>query len=255
MALPPKSPDDEDAESQPLVDKTLQQEELENYVTVLQGSSDAATAVLEGIRLDPNDAGCVALLAAISARFLALYPGKTVVEMNQAWTPRAEKFMFTQCRKFHSGLHLTMEDPRSSFEKLTLKLCFETFDTNTLDDEAVNYIESAIQTLQEISGEKYDKELNQLKEKLQTEKDRFCFVATVVYGSADAVEVDILRKFRDSFLVRFRLGRLFIHHYYELGPSVASFVSQRRHLRSVVRAFFDVGLFLLTRNLSRTQDN
>jgi hypothetical protein len=250
MALPPKSPEDEHARLDSLEGRSPPREEMENYLIVLEGSSQAASAVLEGLELDPNDAGCMAILAAVSARFLALYPGKAVVDMDEAWTPRAEKFMFTQCKKFNGGLHLTKEDPRSSLEKLTLKLCFETFETNTLDGDAVTEIEFAIQTLQEQTGEKYDKELNQLREKLQKEKDRFCFVATVVYGSADAAELDILRKFRDSFLLRFRLGRFFVQRYYEVGPSIASFVAKRKILRKVVRAIFDFGLFLLTKTSS-----
>ena len=246
----PKDSGDEDAQFDSSGGKTPDPE-LENYLEVLHGSQQAASAVLEGLELDPHDAGCVAILATVSARYLALYPGKAVVEMDRAWTAKVEEFMFTQCEQFNSGLHLTMEDPRSSIERLTVKLCFEAFNTNRLDADAANEIEFAIQTLEQESGATLASEINQLREKLQEDKDRFCFVATVVYGSTDAAEVERLREFRDCCLARFRLGRMFVRRYYDLGPSIASFVAHRRYLQTTIKVFLDVWLFLYGIQLRR----
>jgi hypothetical protein len=46
-----------------------------------------------------------------------------------------------------------------------------------------------------------------------------CYVATMVYGSYEAPEVLVLRKFRDHILARYAAGRYFITWYYEHSPS------------------------------------
>jgi hypothetical protein len=46
-----------------------------------------------------------------------------------------------------------------------------------------------------------------------------CYVATMVYGSYEAPEVLVLRKFRDHFLAHYALGRSFIRWYYTHSPS------------------------------------
>lgn len=49
-----------------------------------------------------------------------------------------------------------------------------------------------------------------------------CYVATCVYGAYDCPEVWTLRRFRDYYLRRFCLGRLFIKAYYAISPKVVS---------------------------------
>jgi hypothetical protein len=46
-----------------------------------------------------------------------------------------------------------------------------------------------------------------------------CYVATMVYGSYEAPEVLVLRKFRDHFLAHYSFGRSFINWYYTHSPS------------------------------------
>ena len=47
-----------------------------------------------------------------------------------------------------------------------------------------------------------------------------CYVATSVYGSYDCPEVWALRRFRDQFLDKSLLGRLFIKTYYAISPTL-----------------------------------
>lgn len=47
-----------------------------------------------------------------------------------------------------------------------------------------------------------------------------CFIATATFGPG-AVEVDILRRFRDERLVRSALGRAFVSAYYRISPPIA----------------------------------
>lgn len=54
-------------------------------------------------------------------------------------------------------------------------------------------------------------------------KDKYggCFVATTVYGSYDAPQVRILRCFRDNYLEKKKLGRIFVYVYYKYSPNLA----------------------------------
>ena len=63
-----------------------------------------------------------------------------------------------------------------------------------------------------------------------------CFIATATYGTPLANEVDLLMRFRDENLARFRAGQVFIAIYYRLSPPVANVIKQSRVLRAITRA-------------------
>ena len=46
----------------------------------------------------------------------------------------------------------------------------------------------------------------------------YCYIATCVYGSYDCPEVWTLRKFRDNYLYKHSLGKIFIKIYYTISP-------------------------------------
>lgn len=62
-----------------------------------------------------------------------------------------------------------------------------------------------------------------------------CFIATAVYGSPLAQEVLILKSFRDEFLERSTLGRLFITGYYRFSPFIALMIGRTETVKKVVR--------------------
>ena len=68
----------------------------------------------------------------------------------------------------------------------------------------------------------------------------WCFVASAVYGSVDAPQVVVLRRFRDNTLRRSWPGRTFIKVYYRMSPPVANALSRRPYLRQQVRSILDV---------------
>jgi len=62
-----------------------------------------------------------------------------------------------------------------------------------------------------------------------------CFIATAVYGTSLAPEIDVLRHFRDNFLLKNKLGQEFVSLYCQFSPPLADFVSRHLMLRKILR--------------------
>jgi len=62
-----------------------------------------------------------------------------------------------------------------------------------------------------------------------------CFIATAAYGSLLEPHVNILRDFRDRFLIRNTPGKSFVNLYYKYSPPLADFIAKYDHLRMMVR--------------------
>jgi len=63
-----------------------------------------------------------------------------------------------------------------------------------------------------------------------------CFVATAAYGDPSHPDVEVLRRFRDRYLMRSRAGRAFVKLYYRYSPPLAEFVAKRPVLKALSRA-------------------
>ena len=62
-----------------------------------------------------------------------------------------------------------------------------------------------------------------------------CFIATAAFGSPLAPQVVILRKFRDTVLIKSAVGRSFIHAYNRYSPPLAGIVEKHQSLRVIIR--------------------
>jgi len=65
--------------------------------------------------------------------------------------------------------------------------------------------------------------------------DSSCFIATAAYGSESAVQIDVLRDFRDEVLLQSAAGRHYVSLYYAVSPPVANYITEREWLRTLVR--------------------
>jgi len=62
-----------------------------------------------------------------------------------------------------------------------------------------------------------------------------CFVATAAYGDSSHPMVQILRDFRDRYLIKVRAGRWFVNQYYMHGPAAADMIRNRPMAMFAVR--------------------
>jgi len=62
-----------------------------------------------------------------------------------------------------------------------------------------------------------------------------CFIATAAYRDRDHPKVQILREFRDRYLLANSLGRMFVDMYYRWSPTVANFVASRSSMKALIR--------------------
>jgi hypothetical protein len=62
-----------------------------------------------------------------------------------------------------------------------------------------------------------------------------CFIATAAYRDYDHPRVQLLREFRDQYLLTNSFGRMFVDMYYCYSPTLAKFVANRDSVKTLVR--------------------
>jgi len=63
-----------------------------------------------------------------------------------------------------------------------------------------------------------------------------CFIATAAYGTPMAEEIEILREFRDGYMLTNPVGQALVDLYYRVSPPMADFISEHPSLKPIVRA-------------------
>ena len=63
-----------------------------------------------------------------------------------------------------------------------------------------------------------------------------CFIATAAYGTPMAKEIEILREFRDKYLMTNPVGKGLEEFYYRVSPPIAEFIIEHPTLKPIVRA-------------------
>lgn len=108
---------------------------------------------------------------------------------------------------------------QKSFGGLVLK-----YDGNPDNEKPITFIRNISPELSD-KYKKYSKDLLNIepnaKLPLYNPTEGGCYIATAVYGSYDAPEVLVLRRFRDTKLNKSVAGREFIRIYYKYSPSLA----------------------------------
>jgi hypothetical protein len=63
-----------------------------------------------------------------------------------------------------------------------------------------------------------------------------CFIATAAYGTPMAEEIQVLREFRDQYVLTNSLGQALVDLYYQVSPPIADFITDHPSLKPIVRA-------------------
>ena len=80
---------------------------------------------------------------------------------------------------------------------------------------------------------------NQFNERISHKsEDKRCFVATHLYGCEDP-RTELLRQFRDTRLMRTRLGRIMVHIYYASSPWLVRLCQHSPRTDQLVRRMID----------------
>jgi len=62
-----------------------------------------------------------------------------------------------------------------------------------------------------------------------------CFIATAAFGSYMEKHVEILKDFRDMYLLKSRFGSAFVNAYYKYSPPIADVIARHTVLKIIVR--------------------
>ena len=72
------------------------------------------------------------------------------------------------------------------------------------------------------------------------EKEGPCFIATAVYGSSEARNLDVLRSFREQVLMPTTFGKALVETYYSTSPPIADTIRQNEGLKIAVKTLLVV---------------
>lgn len=70
-------------------------------------------------------------------------------------------------------------------------------------------------------------------------KSSDCFIATAAYGTPFEEEIQILRNWRDNYLIKKDLGKFFVKVYYWFSPPIANIIRNNDNLRKLTRAILN----------------
>jgi hypothetical protein len=79
-----------------------------------------------------------------------------------------------------------------------------------------------------------------------TIEDFRCFIATAAYGTPMTDQIQVLRDFRDGYLMKNPAGRWFVSTYYRCSPPLARFIAHHDSLRAIVRICLAPVIWLTT---------
>lgn len=65
--------------------------------------------------------------------------------------------------------------------------------------------------------------------------DKSCFISTAAFGSDMALQVQVLREFRNQFLLTNSYGKAFVKAYYHYSPPIAHFIEHSEILKALTR--------------------
>ncbi len=119
-------------------------------------------------------------------------------------------------------------------------------DVGVLTAGTLNIQAKAVSTSESIIISATDADGNQVDSAPYTIQDFRCFIATAAYGTPMIHQIQVLRDFRDEYLMTNPAGRWFVSTYYRLSPPLARFIANHDSLRALVRVGLTPVIWLAT---------
>lgn len=73
----------------------------------------------------------------------------------------------------------------------------------------------------------------------EAEKKEGCYIASAVFGSSEARQVRVLRRYRDTSLLTNPVGRIFVAAYYTISPFFARHLTKSSYTTRCIRALLN----------------
>ena len=73
-----------------------------------------------------------------------------------------------------------------------------------------------------------------------------CFIATAAFGTPFAKEINVLRNWRDDWLLKNKIGTIFVQLYYNFSPSIANNISISNTKRTFTRKLLNPFIKILS---------
>lgn len=136
--------------------------------------------------------------------------------------------------------------PVAIYEALekTLKQFFSTYTVHLLTVQKA-YNRYLIKHSNFLKASYYKKETKRLTAEIKSKDPTYskpssgCYVATAVYGSYDCPEVWTLRRYRDETLAKTWYGRVFIHTYYAISPTLVKWFGNTEWFKNMWKPKLD----------------
>lgn len=77
--------------------------------------------------------------------------------------------------------------------------------------------------------------ISAVQEEIKIKGGGGCFIATAAFGSYLDPRVQVLRSFRDNYLLKNTLGQALVSYYYQVSPAIAAYIAKHESLRTATR--------------------
>jgi len=162
--------------------------------------------------------------------------------------------------KISGGFRLTWQDNTSNedgyeiwrqsginnYEKIaTVGKDVTVYDDTNLTSESFYYYKVRAYNNQGVYSVFSNEAFTQSSNSSTSSSSKKCFIATAAYGTPYHPHIDVLRDFRDKYLLKSALGRSFVMFYYSYSPYLADIISKSILLRAMALALILPVVYLI----------
>ena len=84
------------------------------------------------------------------------------------------------------------------------------------------------------------------RDEMFTKRGGGCFIATAAFGTPFAKEINVLRNWRDDWLLKNKIGTIFVQLYYKFSPPIANNIRLSNTKKSLTRKLLNPFIKILS---------